>query len=295
MRSVAGSVLAAASASDGNEGRPSSAGGVKSGYAPVDGLKLYYEIHGTGAPLILMHGGLGSIEMFGSNVPAFANGRQVIAVDLQAHGRTADIEKPLSFDAMAEDIVGLLKYLGIAKADVMGYSLGAGVAVRTTVNHPKVVKKLVVVSTPHKRDGWHPEIRAAMEQIGPELAEQMKPSPLYQQYAKVAPRPEDWTLLVTKVGKLVRTDYDWSQDVAAIKVPTMLVFGDADAVQPHHIVEFFQLLGGGQKDGGWDGSGISNARLAVLPGVTHYNIADSAALVPTVAGFLDGVQGAGGK
>ena len=189
---------------------------------------------------------------------------------------------------MAEDIVGLLKYLGIEKADVMGYSLGAGVALRTTVNHPGVVKKLVVVSTPYKHDGWYPEIRAAMEQIGPGLVEQMKPSPLYQQYAKVAPRPEDWTLLVTKVGKLVNTDYDWSRDVAGIQAPTMLVFGDADAVQPQHIVEFFQLLGGGKKDGGWDGSGISNARLAILPGVTHYNIAESAALVPTVAPFLDG-------
>ena len=277
----------AASGRGGKQGSGSKAAGVKSGYAPVDGLKLYYEIHGGGAPLILMHGGLGSIEMFGATLPALASGRQVIAVDLQAHGGTADIDRPLSFDTMSEDIAGLLKYLGIEKADVMGYSLGAGVALRTTVNHPGVVKKLVVLSTPYKHDGWYPEIRAAMEQIGPGLAEQMKPSPLYQQYAKVAPRPEDWPLLVSKVGKLVRTDYDWSQDVAAIKAPTMLVFGDADSVQPQHTVEFFQLLGGGKRDGGWDGSGISNARLAVLPGVTHYNIAESPGLVPTVVPFLE--------
>ena len=284
----------AASARAGQLGNASKGPGLKSGYAPLDGLKLYYEIHGVGAPLIVMHGGLGSIEMFGATLPALASGRQVIAVDLQAHGRTADIERPLSLDAMAEDIAALLKYLQIEKPEVMGYSLGAGVALRLTVNHPGVVRKLVVVSTPYKRDGWYPEVRAAMAQIGPELADQMRLSPLYQQYAKVAPRPGDWPVLVTKVGKLVNTEYDWTPDVAAIKVPTMIVFGDADAVQPQHIVEFFQLLGGGKRDGGWDGSGISNARLAILPGVTHYNIAESAPLVPTVAPFLDAAMAEGG-
>lgn len=260
---------------------------LKTGYAPVNGLNLYYEIHGAGEPLILLHGGLGATEMLGDILPLLARTRQVIAVDLQAHGRTTDIERPLSFRAMADDIAALMKVLGIEKADIMGYSLGGGVALRTTIRHPTLVRKLVVVSIPFKRDGWYPEILAAMAQVGPGAADSMKQSPMYQLYARIAPRPADWPVLLTKIGELLRKDYDWSNDVAAIKAPTMLVFGDADAIRPEHVVQFFQLLGGGKKDGGWDGSGISNARLAILPGLTHYNIFASPALATTVTPFLD--------
>jgi len=267
------------------QGRPASA--VKSGYAPVNGLKLYYEIHGAGEPLILLHGGLGAGAMFGDIMPVLSGGHRVIAVDLQAHGRTADIDRPLSFDAMADDIATLMNHLGIDKADVMGYSLGGAVALRTAVRHPEIVKKLVLVSTTFKHDGWYPEIIAAMSQMGPGAAEVMKQSPIYQMYARIAPRPADWPVLLTKVGELVRQDYDWSKDVAAIRSPTLLVFGDADAVRPEHIVQFFELLGGGKKDGGWDGSGISKARLAILPGFTHYNIFSSPGLVASVTPFLD--------
>jgi pimeloyl-ACP methyl ester carboxylesterase len=258
------------------------------GYAPVSGLQLYYEIHGAGHPLILLHGGLGATEMFGGMLPSLASKRQVIAVDLQAHGRTADIDRPMSCEAMADDIAALMKHLRIAKADVMGYSLGAGVALRTAIQHPNLVGKLVVVSTTFKRDGWYPEVVAAMAQVGAGSAEMMKPSPIYQMYARIAPRPADWPILLTKIGDLLRKDYDWSAEVAAIKAPTMLVFGDADAIRPEHMVQFFQLLGGGKKDAGWDGSGMSNARLAVLPGMTHYNILESAALAPMVLPFLEG-------
>ena len=149
-----------------------------------------------------------------------------------------------------------------------------------------------MVSTVCKRDGWYPGILALMEQMGPATAEQMKPSPLYKEYASMAPHPGDWTLLVTKVSELLRKDYDWSNDVRGIKAPTMLVFGDADSVRPAHIVEFFGLLGGGKKDGGWDGSGISPARLAILPGVTHYNIVHSPLLAPVIGPFL-GIPRAG--
>jgi pimeloyl-ACP methyl ester carboxylesterase len=259
----------------------------KSGYAPVNGLNLYYEIHGAGKPLILLHGGLGSTSLFHNLIPVFSKARQVIAVDLQAHGRTADIDRPITYEAMADDIAALMKYLNIAKADILGYSLGAGVALQTTIRHPELVGKLVVVSTAYKRDGWHTDVLAAMAQMGPAAAEQMKPSPIYKTYASVAPRPADWTTLVTKIADLLHKDYDWSQGVAAIKSPTMIVFGDADAVRPTHIVEFFGLLGGGKKDGGWDGSGIPNARLAILPGVTHYNILESPLLAQAVAPFLE--------
>src|SRR6266568_9402703 len=243
---------------------------LKTGYAPVNGLNLYYEIHGTGEPLILLHGGLAATEIFSDIMPSLSKNRQVIAVDLQAHGRTADIDRPLSYEAMADDIAALIKYLGLEKADVMGYSLGGGVALRTAIQHPDLVRKLVVVSTTFKHTGWYPEILAAMAQSGPAQAEQMKQSPMYQTYARVAPKPADWPVLFTKLGELLRKDYDWSKHVASIKAPALLVFGDADAVRTAHAVEFFELLGGGKKDAGWDGSGMPNARLAILPGVTHY-------------------------
>jgi|ERR1700691_156394 len=259
---------------------------LETGYAAVNGLDLYYEVHGEGQPLILLHGGLGSTEMFAGILPLLANEHRVIAVDLQAHGRTADIDRPLSYEAMAGDIAALIKHLGIGKAALMGYSLGAGVALRAAIQYPELVAKLVVVSTVFKRDGWYPEVLAAMAQVGAASAEPMKQSPIYQTYARIAPRPEDWPVLLTKIGEGIRKDYDWSKDVGAIRPPTMLVFGDADAVRPAHMVEFFELLGGGLKDAGWDGSGMSSARLAILPGMTHYNILSSPALAPTVIPFL---------
>ena len=266
----------------------------KSGYAPVNGLNLYYEIHGAGDPLILLHGGFGSTAMFHNLIPVFSKTRQVIAVDLQAHGRTADIDRPITIEAMADDIAALAKYLNIGQADILGYSLGAAVALQTTIRHPELIRKLVVVSAPCKRDGWHTDVLVAMAQMGPAAAEPLKASPAYKEYASVAPRPADWTVLVTKVSDLLHKDYDWTQGVAAIKAPTMIVFGDADGVRPAHAVEFFALLGGGKKDGGWDGSGISTARLAILPGVTHYNILESPLLPQAVAPFL-GVSTDGSK
>jgi len=259
----------------------------RTGYAPVNRLNVYYEIHGSGVPLVLLHGGLGSTAMLGEILPLLAESRQVIAADLQAHGRTADINRPIRFEAMADDIAALLAYLGIARADVMGYSLGAAVAVRTAIQYPDLVRKLVVISTVCKRDGWFPEVLAGMAQMGPGAAEMMKPSPIYAMYARVAPRPSDWPVLVTKVSDLLRVEFDWTNEVAAIAAPTLLVFGDADSVRLAHVVEFYGLLGGGKRDANWDGSGMSTNRLAILPGVTHYNIFSSPALASTVTPFLD--------
>ncbi len=256
-------------------------------YAAVNGLELYYEIHGSGKPLILLHGGIGAIEMFGEVLSMLAEGRQVIGVDLQAHGRTADIDRPLSFESMADDIGALIGHLGFERADVMGYSLGGGVALQTAIRHPGLVRKLVVVSAPFKRDGWYPEVLAGMGRMGPEVAEPMKQSPIYKLYASVAPRPADWPVLLTKLGELLRRDYDWSEGVEAMEAQTMIVVGDADSVRTAHAVRFFELLGGGKADAGWDGSGMSSARLAVLPGTTHYDIFYSPAFAPTVVPFLD--------
>ena len=259
----------------------------ESGYAAVDGLKMYYEIHGDGQPLVLIHGGLASSGMFDAILPELSKYRKVIAVDLQGHGRTADIDRPLSYEAMADDIATLIHYLKIPSADVMGYSLGGEVALRTAIQHPEVVRNLLIVSATYRRDGWYPEIIAAESHMSAQTAEQMKQTPIYQSYAQIAPHPQDWPVLCTKLGELFRHDYDWSGDVAKIKVPVLLVFGDADAVRTANAVQFFELLGGGQRDGAWDGSGVSRARLAVLPGTTHYTIFSSPQLASVVTEFLN--------
>jgi pimeloyl-ACP methyl ester carboxylesterase len=259
-------------------------------HAALNGLDLYYEVHSEGKPLILLHGGVGAIEMFGEVLPQLAKGRRVIGVDLQAHGRTADIDRPMTYEAMADDVAALIGHLNLEEADVMGYSLGG--ALQTAIRHPGAVRKAVFVSTPFKRDGWYPEVLAGMEQMGPEAAEPMKETPMYLLYAGVAPRPEDWPVLLTKLGDLLRENYDWSEDVAALQMPVMVVVGDADSVPPAHAAEFFGLLGGGERDAGWDRSEMPVSRLAILPGMTHYDIFNSPALVSAVTPFLD-APGAG--
>jgi pimeloyl-ACP methyl ester carboxylesterase len=248
-------------------------------YAAVNGIKLYYETGGTGRPLILLHGGLGAIEMFGPNLPALATGRQLIAVDLQGHGRTADIDRPLSVELMADDIAALIKHLGLDSADVMGYSLGGGVALQTAIRHPEVVRKLVVVSTPFKRSGFYPDILAQQGQVGPGAAEAMKQTPMYLLYASLAPRPEDWARLLGKIGAAMKQDFDFSKAIAGIRATTLIVAGDADIFPPAHAVELFGLLGGGQQR--------PKSRLAILPGLTHYTIFGAPALAATVIPFLD--------
>jgi pimeloyl-ACP methyl ester carboxylesterase len=256
-------------------------------YAPINGLNLYYEIHGTGQPLILLHGGLGAIGMFEQVLPDLAKTRQVIGVELQAHGHTADIDRPLSFEFMADDVAALLKHLGIERADILGYSLGGHVAWQTAIRHSAAIRKLVVVAAPCQRQAWYPEVLTGMAALNAAAAAAMIGSPPHQAYVSTAPDPQNWPVLVEKTGHLLQQDYDWSADVAALKIPTQLIFGDADSIRPAHIVEIFQLLGGGQRDAGWDGSGMSNARLAILPATTHYNIIASPLLAPIVASFLD--------
>ena len=263
-------------------------------YANVNGLQLYHEIYQpiesaslSTTPLILLHGGIGSVEMFRPTLPILNQGRLVIAVDMQGHGRTADIDRPIRYELMADDIAELIKLLRIDQADIMGYSLGGGVALRTAIQHPALVRKVIVVSAPFKQSGWYPEILAAATRKGPEAVESKKKLPLYRFYANIAPRPDDWPILLAKLGDLVSRDYDWMQEAAAMKAPAMIVVGDADAVRTSHSVECFELLGGGQRDAGWDGSGSPVAQLAILPGTTHYNIISTTALAKAVAPFLD--------
>lgn len=256
-------------------------------YADVNGIKLYYETHGTGKPLILLHGGLGAIEMFGPNLQTLGKGRRLIAVDLQGHGRTADIDRPLSTELMADDIAALIKHLKLERPDIMGYSLGGGVALLAAVRHPELVGKLVVVSTPIRRDAFYADILAQQGQVNAAAAEMMKQTPMYQLYASIAPRPEDFPRLLNKIGEAMKVDFDFSKEVAGIKATTLIVAADADIFPPAHAVEVFGLLGGGKQDPGWDGSGRPKSKLAILPGLTHYNIFASPALAATVIPFLD--------
>ncbi len=255
-------------------------------YADVNGVSMYYEAHGAGDPLVLLHGGLGSVEMFTGLRPALGEGRRAIAVDFQCHGRTADIDRPLRDEYLADDVAALIDQLGAAPADVLGYSLGAGVALRLAIQHPARVRRLVLVSTPFRRDGNFPEVLAAMDAMGPEHAEPMKQSPAYALYERIAPNPDDWTTLVAKTAELLKVDFDWSEEVAALALPVMLVFADADSVRPAHVAEFYGLLGGGLRDAGWDMSYRPVARLAVIPGATHYDILESPVLAPAVLPFL---------
>lgn len=258
----------------------------KTGYAPVNGLQLYYEIHGQGEPLILLHGGFGLTGMFDTLLPQLAADRQVIAVDLQGHGRTADTERPLSLEAMGDDVGKLIAHLGLEAADVMGYSMGGGVALQTAIQHPNLVRKLVVVSMPYKRNGWYPEQLAGMNQINAGALAFMRDTPPYQGYVAVAPDPDHFATLCDKMGDMMRRDYDYIEGVKRLPMPVLLIAGDADGFPPSHAAEFFALLGGGQRDGSWDRSGMVPSQLAILPGITHYDIIDSPALPALVHTFL---------
>lgn len=260
---------------------------VETGYADVNGVNMYYEVHGSGEPLVLLHGGLGTIDMlFAQLLPVLSANRQVIAVELQGHGHTADIDRPLSYEAMADDVAALIEHLGYENADVMGFSLGGGVALQTAIRHPEAVDKLVLVSTVYQRNGWYPEVLAGMSSMNADAAAMMVETPLYQFYASVAPNPDDWTQLVVKSSELLAQDYDWSADVSALTVPTLIIVGDADSVRTSHAVELFGLLGGGQHDGASMGRPVS--QLAIIPDTNHFTILSRTdLLLPVVNLFLD--------
>jgi pimeloyl-ACP methyl ester carboxylesterase len=247
---------------------------------------MYYETYGSGDPLILIHGGLGGIVEFAALVPSLAESRQVIAVELQGHGHTADIDRPISYEALADDIAALIRYLGYDSADVMGYSFGGGVALQTAIRHPEVVNQLVLVSTPFSNANLHPEFQMGMAAMSAESAGAMLETPMYSFYSSVAPNVEDWATLVGKMGDVLREDYNWSADIAQMTTPTLIAVGDSDMLHPSYAVELFALLGGGVA-GGF--APPPNAQLAVLPGTIHFDILTRTdLLLPIVTRFLDG-------
>jgi pimeloyl-ACP methyl ester carboxylesterase len=257
---------------------------VQSGYAHVNGTELYYEIHGDGPPLVMLHGGVDPSQMFGAPLTDMAKNFKVIAIHARGHGRSKDTTAPWSIEQAADDVAAVLKHLKINKASVMGYSFGGAIALQFAIRHPDMLDNLVVVSAAYSSNGYYPEGKAAFEQmpatadaIGREIAK----SPLAKMYPGV-----DWPTLMRKTGELGKQDFDWSAGISGIKARTLLVFADADCFRPEHIADFYKLLGGGQRDAGLDGSQRSPNQLAVIPGTTHYTIMASSAVIKYSTDFL---------
>ena len=260
---------------------------IKSGHVEAGGVRYGYEIHGAGPPLLLLHGGFGTMEMFGSILGRLAEGRQVIAVDLYGHGRTALTDRPIDPVAIGDDMATVVRALGFEKVDALGFSFGGMVAFRLAVQHPEVVDRLILASAPYASDGFYADIREQQKGIRAEI---MMQTPLYDGYKAVAPKVEDFPEFVARMAKLLRTPFDWEEDARTLKPTTLLVFGDSDMFEPEHIVRFYQLLGGGLRDGGWDGSGMARHRLAILPGVTHYAMSEAPGLLEATLAFLGSAE-----
>jgi pimeloyl-ACP methyl ester carboxylesterase len=263
-------------------------------YADINGLHLYYETHGTGRPLVLIHGGLASGETFGPVLATLAADHQVILPDLQGHGRTADIDRPLDIRLMADDIAALIDHLGLDKPDLVGYSMGGGVAFQVAVKYPDKIGKLVMASANIRRDAIPAEMLAQQAQVNAAAVPFMKDTPMYELYERVAPRPDDFGRLLDKVGESMAQDFDFSEEVRGLQVPTLIVAADADMAPPSHYVEAFKLLDGGLRDGGWMGEGRPKGghALAILPGLTHYNLGGSPLFAAVALAFLDAPAGA---
>ena len=257
----------------------------QTGYAPVHGLEMYYEIHGTGQPLVLLHGAFSAIgTSFGALLPELARTRQVIAFELQAHGRTADIDRPLSIEQMADDVAAALRHLGIESADIFGYSMGASVALHVVIRHPDAVRKLVLASVSYTLSGIHSGLMEGLAEMKPEM---MFGSPWHEEYMQIAPHPENFATLFAKKTEMDRGIQDIpAETIQAIQSPTLLIIGDSDLVRPEHAVEMFRLLGGGVF--GDTPAGLPDSQLAILPGTSHVTVVDQAdLLLSMIPAFLD--------
>lgn len=246
----------------------------RTGYESIGDLEMYYEVHGEGPPVVLLHGAYMTIDMMGPLLPGLAAQRQVIANEQQGHGRTADVDRPLTYEQMADDTAALVRRLGIESADVVGYSMGGGVALQMAIRHPDVVRRLVVASASFRHDGMHAIALEMFPSITPEL---FAGSPIEEAYQRLAPNPGDFPKLVEKLSKLDSTPYAWpEEEIRAIRAPTLVVLGDSDGIRLEHAVELFGLRGGGVMG---DLAGLPEAQLAVLPGTSHF--------VPPGSGLLD--------
>lgn len=259
----------------------------KSGFVPVTGGQVYYATYGSGSPLVLLHGGLMTIDNFGPIIPLLAADHEVIAVEAQGHGHTGPLDRPMSFDNMAADVAEVIRALGHDTVDVVGYSMGGTIGLRLALAHPELVDRLVIASAPFAYSGWHDYNQQGMRSLDASQAESMKGSPLYESFAAANPDPETNFPKLLDQMTYMGQDYDFSADVPKLTVPVQLIYGDWDAVRTSHVAKFFELLGGGLQDALWDGSGMNANRLAILPGVTHYTMMTEPRMAETALAFID--------
>ena len=246
----------------------------QTGYAPANGLRMYYEIHGRGRPLVLLHGAYMTIDLMGPILPGLAKTRQVIAIEQQGHGHTADIDRPITYEQMADDTAALIRHLQIDAADLFGFSMGGAIALQLAIRHPGLVRKLVLASASFRSDGMHAAALEMFPSITPEL---FAGSPIEQAYLRTAPNPGDFANLVEKLKQLDMTPFAWpEEDIRAIAAPTLIILGDSDGTRLEHAVELFELRGGGVMG---DLDGLPSSQLAVLPGTAHF--------IPPGSGVLD--------
>jgi pimeloyl-ACP methyl ester carboxylesterase len=242
-------------------------------YAPVNDLNVYYEVHGEGEPLVLLHGAYMTVDGMAPLLAPLAEYRRVIAFEFQGHGRTGDADRPITYDGMADDAAALMEHLGIECADVVGFSMGAGVGLQLAIRHPERVRKLAVISSAYAYNGMPAEAIEMFPSITPEM---FKGSPFEDEYKRLSPHPDAFESLVWKLKELDTTDFDWSDGVRGITAPVLVIVGDSDVVRLDHVVELFKMLGGGVMG---DLAGLPKSQLGVLPGTSHF--------VPPGSGVLD--------
>jgi pimeloyl-ACP methyl ester carboxylesterase len=230
----------------------------------VNGMKMYYEVSGKGAPLIVLHGAYMNIPSMGAIIPRLAKTHRVHALELQGHGRTTDLDRPITYPALADDVAAFMDAVGLAKADVFGYSMGAAVGLQLAIRHPQKVSKLVAASVSYDVEGWQPAFKEFIPKLNVEMFLNM---PFAAEYKKLAPNPDGFPALVKKLIALEKEPMAWEKDVKALKTPVLIIAGDADVVTLEHAVKMFRLLGGGVM--GDMGQPLPASRLAILPATSH--------------------------
>ncbi|MDF2475431.1 MAG: alpha/beta hydrolase [Sphingobacterium sp.] len=254
----------------------------ETGYVNLNGLKMYYEVYGKGKPIVLLHGSYMTIPLNWSDIIPMFNGRKVIVAEMQGHGRTRDTARKISYEGMADDVSGLLKHLKIDSADILGYSMGGGIAFQLAIRHPEQVRRLIVLSGSYAHDGWWPEVEASYSSIN---AEMFKDSPIEKQYESLGNDPKHFPEFVKKVISIDLEPYDWSKEVKKIKAPIFMAIGDSDGIQYEHALTLFRAMGGGKMG---DIHGLPKSRLAIIPGTTHIGMMYRMDwLVPMIDDFLN--------